>query len=873
MKIKKILKSSVPHLAILAIFIMLATIYFFPVLEGKTLHQMDGSHATAMAKEVVDFKEDTGKISMWTNSAFGGMPAYQIKGDASNNIFWYINHVVRFGLPYSTIAIMFVYMLGFYIFLLSLKVNKWLSMLGAVAYALISYNIIIIDAGHITKAYAIGLMAPVLAGFILTFEKKYIIGAVIALITLGLQIAVNHVQITYYVMLMVILMGIYYFIKAVQNLELKQFGKSVAILFAVAILAIGPNITQLWTTYEYGKESIRGESELTPEEGERKSSGLDKNYALDWSYGKKETLTLLIPNAVGGSSVPIGSNQTALEEVIPEMRETIANQYQYWGSQPFTSGPVYVGAIIFLLFVLGFVIVKSSIKWWILAATILSVFLAWGKNMEWFTDIFFYYVPLYNKFRTVAMALVIAGVTIPLMAILALKEMFENPKILKEKQTKVFATIATVAGIVLFLYIFPSVFNYISAEEYQAIEQQKADLMQNPQIQDKTVIDNYIREYKINIENARIAIFKADAMRTFIFIILAGGILYLFSRSIINKKTTLGILGLLIVIDLWVVDLRYLNYDKFEDKQYLANEFAPSTADNFILKDEGLDFRVLNLTRSPFNDAHTSYFHKSIGGYHGAKLRRYQDVIEKHLMREITTLRGAIQSQNENDPTVFNVLTRTNVLNMLNTRYLIYDPSQMPIINMNALGNAWFVTDYEIVENADNEIKALMNFDPTKTAVIDKRFVSGDNKIELPETEFFEMDTGSIHLTNYAPNRLVYETKNPKTQLAVFSEVYYDKGWNAYIDGEKTPHIRANYILRAMVIPKGEHVVEFRFEPKSYYAGNMISLILSIIVFLLIVVGTWYSLKQIKVNEVTDDNEIKPKTIVGKKTKHRTKKK
>jgi len=874
MKINALIKQLLPHLAILAIFIAFAFIYFFPVMQGKVIHQMDGSHATGMAKEVVDYKEKTGDVSMWTNSAFAGMPAYQIKGDASNNVFWYVNRIIHLGLPYSTVAIMFIYLLGFYILLISLKVNRWLSLIGAIAFALASYNIIIIDAGHITKAYAIGLMAPVIGGLILTFEKKYISGGLISLVALGLQIAVNHVQITYYLMLMAVLLGIHYFVISIKNKELPHFGKAVGILVLAALLAVGPNLTQLWTTYEYGKESIRGKSDLTPPEGKPQSDGLDKEYALDWSYGKVEMLTLLIPNAVGGESVPIGKNETALSNVDDTLDEVIANNfYQYWGSQPFTSGPVYMGAIIFLLFVLGFVVVKNPIKWWILATTILSLLLAMGKNLEWFTDLFFYYVPLYSKFRTVAMALVIAGVTIPLMAILALKEMIEHPQILKEKQKQVFATVGVVAAFILILYAMPRSFDFVTDEETQMLKYQQEEAQKDPQITDKQAIIEYFRNIEVNLENARIAVFRADAMRSFIFILLAGGVLFLLSKSIINKQTSVALLGVLIAVDMWSVDTRYLNYDDFEDKQYFSSEFAPSLADNTILKDTDLNYRVLNLTRSPFNDAYTSYFHKSIGGYHGAKLRRYQDVIDNQLVREIQLVQAAIKSQNEQDPTVFDILTRTNVLNMLNARYIIYDPQTMPLINMNTLGNAWFVNDYSIVANADAEIKALATFDPSKTAIVDKRFLEGAGKIELPKAEFFDLDTGYIQLTNYAPNRLVYKCKNPKKQLAVFSEIYYNKGWNAYIDGKPTTHIRVNYLLRALVVPQGQHSIEFKFEPKSYYLGNTFSMISSIIVLLLIVGGMVFGARNLKIKEVVQEveeveNEKKP-LIRKLKTKHK----
>jgi len=804
MNFKQIFEKSKYHLLIIIAFVAVSYIYFSPLLEGKVLSQMDDIHAKGMAKELVDYKAQTGEDSQWTNSMFSGMPAYQIKAGTQYNVFLYLVRALRLGLPYSTVAVTFLYLLGFYVLFLSLKFDKWLAVAASVAFAFASYNFIIIAAGHITKTWAIGYMAPVIAGVIMLYNGKYLWGALLTVLALGMEIASNHVQITYYLALIVLIMSIVYFIDAILQKQIKEFSKSAAVLFVAAILAVLPNITQLWTTYEYGQESIRGASELTSK-NDKKSSGLDKDYALAWSYGKWETLTLLIPDFQGGSSsVGFDKNSNTYEVLQGKVQnpEQIANSLAYWGDMPFTSGPVYFGAIVILLFVLSLFVLKGKNKWWLVAATVLSILLAWGKNLEWFTDFFFYYVPLYSKFRTVSMALVITNVTVVILAFMGIKAIYESKKTSRELSKYLYTATGIVGGICLIFMALPTMFFDFTSANF-------ADF---PDWLQKAVVAD------------RISLLQKDAFRSLIFVLLGSGLMWLLINKKLNKSYFTGILIALLLLDLWSVDKRYLNNDSFVSKRQ-AHFFQPTNADKIILKDVDPHFRVFNITRNPFNDAYTSYYHKSIGGYHGAKLRRYQDLIEHHIAKN-----------------------NMNVLNMLNAKYFITPNKKTgePVVEYNflqALGNSWFVNEYQIVSNADEELAALNTFNPAKTAIIDKRFTEVIKK--LPKLDFFSLDTGRIALTKYAPNRLEYNSKNQNTQLAVFSEIYYDKGWQAYIDDQPVEHIRVNYVLRALPIPKGQHKIVFEFKPRSYYVGNKVALGSSILVVLLILgtfVKQWKSL-------------------------------
>ncbi|MEA3504286.1 MAG: YfhO family protein [Bacteroidota bacterium] len=802
-------KELLPHIIAITLFLLATLIYVNPVLSGKKVKQGDIVNYRGMSKEITDFRTETGEEPLWTNSMFSGMPAYQISMKYKSNLVKKIDKIFRMSLPRPADYI-FLNFIGFYILLLVLGVNPWLSIVGAFAYTFSSYFFIILEAGHNTKAHAIAYMAPVIAGVLLTYKRKYILGGALTLLFVSLEIVTNHLQITYYLLYILIFIGIAEFVYNFRNKQLPHFFKATAILFAAAIIAIGPNITSLLLTQEYSTDTIRGKSELTSN-NENKTSGLDKDYATQWSYGKQETLTLMIPNAKGGGSGYMGQSPESLTDTPQQYQQIIAQQNHYWGNQPFTSGPVYVGAIIFFLFILGLLILETRLKWALLAATLLSIFLSWGHNMMWFTDFFLDYIPIYNKFRTVSMTLVIAELCIPLLGILAVQRIIDNPEIISKKRKQFFIALGLTGGVSIILYLLPDTFlTFLSERELTAFASQKAS---NPQSAGQ--IDIFLDA----LETARINIFQKDTLRSLFFILVSGGSLYLFSIKKIKTPVLITLLGLFIVIDMWSIDKRYLNNDNFESARKVENPFSASRADKVILQDNDPNFRVYNLTVSPFNDASTSFFHKSIGGYHGAKLRRYQELIDHHITK--------------NNP---------NVLNMLNTKYFIVpDNNRQPHAqyNPNALGHAWFVNNYRIVENADQEIEALNNFNADSTAVIDKRFKTFVDGVTISST-----DNATITLKSYAPNKLIYSSNTTQEQLAVFSEIYYKNGWNAYIDGELQPHFRVNYVLRSMVIPKGTHTIEFKFEPQLYTTGENIALGTSILLILLVVGGLGFEVRK-----------------------------
>jgi hypothetical protein len=794
-------KQFVPHLAVVLIFLVVIITYFSPLLEGKRLRQSDITHWKGMSKEITDFRAKTGEEALWTNSMFGGMPAYQISVEYKGNLIRYIDDIFKFGLPHPA-NLVFIYFIGFFILLMVMKVDPWLALAGALAFTFSSYLFIILEAGHNSKAHAIGYMAPVLAGILLTYRGKYLAGALLTALFLALELQANHLQITYYLALMVVLLGIFELITAIRTKQIPAFAKSTGLLFVAALLALSVNITNIWATWEYGKETIRGKSELTSN-AEIRTSGLDKDYATQWSYGVGETFSLLIPNAKGGATGSLGNNEKAMEKVDNMYAQSVAGQNQYWGDQPFTSGPVYIGAIMMFLFLLGMFILKGNLKWWVLSVTILSILLSWGKNFMPLTDFFLHYVPGYNKFRAVSMILVIAELAIPLLGILTLKEIVEKPEILRSKQKYFFTAFGLTGGLALILYLMPQVFfNFMSTMEVRAIAEQRQSL--------EAAQLNQFDALIYNMELARVAIFKADAIRSFLFIAIAAALLWLYSRSKLNKWMIVAGMVVLVSADMIPVAHRYLNNDNFVKKSIVNNPYQPTNADLIIMKDVDPNFRVFNMTVSTFQDASTSYFHKSIGGYHGAKLRRYQELIDHHISKR-----------------------NPQVLNMLNTKYIIgMGENRAPEvqINMDALGNAWFVNEAKMVSNADEEIDALTAFFPENTAVVDKRFAS-----DLEGITFKPDSTASIELTEYQPNKLTYAFESQVDQLTVFSEIYYDKGWNAYLDGKKVPHFRADYVLRAMVVPAGKHEIEFRFEPKVFAVGEKVSFASSLLLILMIV--------------------------------------
>ncbi|MBR8537450.1 YfhO family protein [Carboxylicivirga sediminis] len=816
------LKGYLPYLGAVLLFIVLSFVYFSPVLEGKQLPQLDNTHAKAMSKELNDYEKETGEKAMWTNSMFGGMPAYQIKSDSSKNIFSYLNRYTRLGLPYETVAIVFLYMLGFYLLLLSMKVDHWLSVIGAIAFAFGSYNLIIIIAGHITKTYAIALMAPVVAGVLYAYNRNRFIGVVITTVALGMEIAYNHVQITYYLAFMVGFIVLSRLVYAIKEKAIKPFAQTTGMLVIAALLAVLPNITNLWTTAEYGKYSIRGASELTPKEGHKEHSGLDVDYAFSWSYGKHETLTLLIPNIVGGASEALANSDDAMKHVDPRLKEYVGQSSQYWGGRIFTSGPVYAGALICFLFFIGAFYYKGKERWWLIGITVFSILLAWGKNLQWFNYFMFYNFPLYNKFRTVEMALVLASMAMPVLGFLGLKTILEKPEELKKDSKRFAIAFALTGGVSLLFALFPGAFGIyeflspMESQQFGAQIQQGGEQAQMYQLLESNLIA------------ARQVLMTSDAWRSFVFILLGSGSIWFFAQGKLQKRYLMWGLALIVFIDLWGVSKRYLNNDNFVTKTKARQELAQSKADQAILKDTDDYYRVFPINRDPFKDGFTPYWHKSVGGFHGAKLRRYQDVVDKYLMNDWQELVRVLQTaQTPGELEV--AMESMPVLNMMNAKYIIYSGNAAPIFNPNYMGNAWFVKDVQQVASPDEEIAALGTTDLHRTAVVEKRFIE--------QVQGYAVDSvmGRIQLTHYAPDYLIFESNAPQDQLAVFSDIYYDKGWKAYIDGKEAEMIRTNYILRGLMIPAGEHDIEFRFKPQSFAVGQTVAIISSIIILLLII--------------------------------------
>jgi hypothetical protein len=808
-------------MAAIVIFFLITIIYFSPLLEGKKMLQSDIVNFKGASKEIVDYREKTGQEPLWTNSMFGGMPAYQISTRYTSNVIGYLDNILTLGLPHPA-NLVFLYFIGFFILLLAMGVNPWLSIAGAIAFGMSSYFFIIIDAGHNSKAHAIAYMAPVIAGMILTMKRKYLWGGIITAIFLSLEVKANHPQITYYLAIIALLLGLFKLIHSIRFKELKPFLSSVGVLLIAVAFAILTNITSLWATYEYGKYTIRGKSELTTEKDNR-TSGLDKDYATQWSYGVGESMTLMIPGVYGGSSsIKISPKSKIVEAMknngVPE--ETI-NQFSsqplpfmYWGAQPFTSGPVYVGAIIVLLFILGLFIVKGPIKWWLLVATVLSIVLAWGHNFMPVTDFFLNYIPGYNKFRAVTMILVIAEFTMPLLGILALRELFIRQQEVKKLFRGLQIALIISGGICLLYLIIPGAFlNFTGLK----------DTMYQQQYQFPDWLMQAIRD-------ERMRVVRLDALRSLIFILLAAGLCWAVLYNKIKNEFAYLLFGILIVADMFTVNKRYVNNDSFTSKSKVENPYEPSSADKAILADPSLDFRVLNLMVDPFNDASVSYYHKSIGGYHGAKLRRYQELIDNGIEPEIRTFAKTMSTDS------------APVLNMLNMKYLILpDNNRQPVDyqNKNALGNAWFVKNYKMADNADAEIGAIRSFRPDSIAIINKAFAE-DLKSYTPAFD----SSDKITLVDYEPNKLRYNYSAKNKGLAVFSEIYYPKGWNAYLDGNLTPHFRADYVLRAMVLPAGNHKLEFRFEPSLYFIGEKISLISSALLIVLVVLSIGYEIRK-----------------------------
>ncbi len=819
-------KKAAPYLVALLVFLSITVVYFSPLFEGQRLKQHDIAMYKGMSKEIIDFRAKTGEEPLWTNSMFGGMPAWQISVDYKDNLFRYVDRIIRLGLPQSA-GYVFLYFLGFFILLLVLRVDPWLSIVGAVAFALSSYFFIILGAGHTSKAHAIGYMAPVLAGIILTYRGKLWGGGLLTAIALTLEIIAGHLQITYYLLLLVVIYGVYQLIKSWQEKRMAYFWKATSVLVAAAGIAVAINITPLWGTAQYGKYTMRGKPVLTKEK-QNKSGGLDRDYITAWSYGIGETWSLMIPDVKGGASGYIGFENKALDKADPRYRRVIAQQNAYWGNQPGTSGPVYAGAIMVFLFVLGMFLLDDKFKWALFAATVLAILFSWGKNFMGLTNFLIDYLPGYNKFRAVSMILVIAELTIPLLGILTVNKLLKEPGLLLKRKKAFYISLGLTAGIGILFYLFPDTFfSFFSRFEAKQFAQLR---LNNDPAQVTLFTDS--------LKNVRIAIFRADVLRSLFFILAAAALLYLYGLGKLKKNWLVVILGLLVLVDMAGVDRRYLNKENFEPARRAEKPFRETIADRYIFRDKSPDYRVLDLTKNVFNDASTSYFHFSIGGYHGAKLQRYQDIIDEYLMKEISDLRKVFASKPTPDK-VASALEREQVINMLNTKYIIYNPKVEPVLNTHAFGNAWMVQSVKMVNNADEAIAALGTTDLRAVAVVDKQFAGLLNEKRFP----LDASAG-IRLLHYAPNLLKYEFRAKVPQLVVFSEIYYPKGWEAFVDGKKTPYFRADYLLRAMVVPAGHHEIVFRFAPVAWQVGEVVSLIFSVILLLLAVGFVFLSWKK-----------------------------
>lgn len=778
-------------------FALITLVYFSPIIQGKRIKQHDVEMHKGMSQEIVDYKAKTGEQSLWTNSMFGGMPAWNISVTQDSNLMNYVHKVLNVGFPHP-IGAVFVSMLGFFILLLVLDCKIWVSFIGALAYGFTSYLFIVIGAGHNSKAMAMAYMAPVIAGILLTYKGKYLWGAVLTAIALALEVRAGHLQITYYLLLIVICLVIAEFVETVRKKKYLEFFKASGILACVAIIAIMTCTTTLYANYEFGKETMRGKPVLT-KGVENQTNGLDRDYVTQWSYGIGETWSLMIPNIKGGASAYIGSKNEALDAADPRFRSTIAQQSAYWGDQPGTSGPVYVGAIVCFLFVLGLFIVKGKYKWALLAATVLSILLSWGKNFMGFTDFFLDYVPGYNKFRAVSMTLVIAEVCMPLLAFLALAEMFRNPDSLKKNMRYFWISLGITGGLCLVFYALPQTFfNFMSKGEASQFQQLAKG-------QDGAMYQMFATQ----LENVRVAIFKKDALRSLFFIVIAAAIILLNIKGKMKSDVMFATLAVLVVADMLTIDKRYLNNDNFIDKRKYDKPFTMSEIDKQIMNDKSLDYRVINLATNTFNDASTSYFHKSIGGYHGAKLRRYQDVIEHYL-------------SNSGDDNFF------KVLNMLNTKYIIYprDNKLSYYPNFEAFGNAWIVDDIQWVATPNNEIDAIATTDVKNVAIVNEEFKDLVGDFVATPAE------GTVKLVDYKPNQLTYNFDSSKDELVVFSEIWTKKGWTMKVDGIGTPLFRSDYILRSAIIPSGQHEIVMRYEPSIWKTGNTIQLVTSLMLLI-----------------------------------------
>ena len=852
----KTLKRFLPDILVVLLFAVIAFAYFFPAdTEGRILYRHDSSAGRGSGQELTEYYQRTGERTRWTNSLFSGMPTYQMAPSYDSQ--QVLNEVGKFyhlWLP-ENVWYVFAYLLGFYILLRAFDFRRELAVLGSIIWAFSSYFFIIIAAGHIWKVIALAYLPPMIAGIVLAYRGKYVWGFVITALFTALEIQANHVQMTYYYLFIIAFMVLAYLWDAVRNHRLAQFGKATGVCFVAAALGVVINLSNLYHTWQYTQESMRGKSELVKKNSANQtSSGLDRDYITQWSYGIDETWTLLVPNTKGGASMPLAMNEKAMEKADPQFYQIYQQLGQYWGNQPGTSGPVYVGAFVLMLFVLGLFIVKGPMKWALFLATGLSILLSWGRNFMWFTDLFLDNVPMYAKFRTVASILVIAEFTIPLLAMLALKKIFDTPDFFTQKiriylgtskhpiiahnTTNMFwlwvSFIAT-GGMALLFAIMPSIFfpDYVSASELEAMKQ---------------IPSEYLGPLLSNLQEIRISIFTADCWRTFFVIVLGTAVLLLLRMKKIQPKYAVGAIIVLCLVDMWQVNKRYLNDGMFVERSVRETPQQETATDRQILQDKAPDYRVLNLASNTFNENETSYYHKSIGGYHAAKLRRYQEMIDQYIGKEMRDMQGAIVNA-QGDMTRVAGDSIYPVLNMLNTKYVIL-PLQggqtAPLLNPYAFGNAWFVDRISYVDNANAEIDAVGKLNLRHEAVADSKF-----KDVLGEP-VAQQSNAVVTLKKYEPNELTYTVESQKGGIVVFSEVYYP-GWTATVDGTDTPVGRINYILRAINVKPGKHTVVLTFKPASVKNTETAAYVAYLLLVLAIAAGVFFEMKRRK----NETNELK----------------
>ena len=822
-------KKFLPDVVVIAVFAIISFAYFFvPITQGKILYQHDASAGVGAAQEMTEYQNRTGETTRWTNSIFGGMPTYQMSPSyQSTDGLSQVMNAYHLWLP-DNVWFLFAYLLGFYILLRAFDFRQSLAALGSVMWAFSSYFLIIIAAGHLWKVMALAYLPPMIAGVVLAYRGRYLSGFIVTALFTAFEIKANHVQMTYYYLFIILFMVIGYLVKSIREKQLAVFLKATGVLAAAALIGIAINLSSLYHTWQYQKESMRGKSELVKKDAANQtSSGLDRDYITQWSYGIDETLTLLLPDAKGGASVPLSKNATAMAKADPQIQSMIPQLYdafpQYFGTQPGTSGPVYVGAFVLFLFILGLFIVKGPMKWALLAATVLSVLLAWGHNFMGFTNFFLDYIPMYAKFRTVASILVIAEFTIPLLAALALKKIVDEPDVLSKQMKFAYISLALTAGVAALIALFPDMMGPFVSEQ----ERQMVGSIQG-------MDGGTARTILANISDMRAAMVSSDAWRSVIIILIGFALLFAYKLKKLRADYMIAALLVLCLVDMWQVDKRYLNDEMFVPKSERDMPQQPTATDIEINKDKSLDYRVLNFASNTFNENETSYFHKSIGGYHPAKLRRYQEIIDAYIVPEMQKAMQAIAAKGGNMQQVDGVKLFP-VLNMLNTKYFIF-PLQggatIPLKNIYAQGNGWFVDKIDYVADANAEYAEVGKIDVRHEAVADKQFEAVLGQAKANDS------TATVKLDKYEPNNLQYTVNSKNGGIVVFSEIYYP-GWKATVDGQSVELGRVNYILRAVNVKPGKHIVVLDFHPTSISTTETIAYI-AIVILLLAIAGAGY---------------------------------